>query len=323
MHTLPQRLISSLLIPAVHCARRIALCAAVVLLVCVAIPAQAEPLSVTVVLSENSGPYLEFSNALRDSLLSRDIATVVIEYSTRPIPVSGLVVGVGMKAATAIAASSASSVLNVLIPKSGHEKLLRDYPQRANSKTYSAIFLDQPPGRQVALIAAALPSMHEAGVLYSTPPAELARLRREISEYKLKLREQAVSQQLPLRDALQALLKSSDVLLALPDAEIYNSSTIRNILLATYRSGVPLIGFSPAYVKAGALCAVFSTPAQFAAQADILIRKFGETKIFPSAQYPQEFEVAVNEQVARSLGMHLKSEAELHDATQALERNKP
>ena len=324
MPTLPRRSISSWLIPAIKFARCIAtgLVAAFVLL-CAASPVQAEKLSVTVVLSENSGPYLEFSNALRESLLKRNITPVVIENPARPVANSGLVIGVGMKAATAIAASNAHAVLNVLIPKSGHEKLLRDFPQRVNSKTYSAIFLDQPIDRQAGLIAAALPTKHHVGVLYSTPPVELARLRREMAEHKLSLHEQAVSPGLHLHAALQELLKKSEVLLALPDAEIYNSSTIRNILLATYRSGIPLIGFSPGYVKAGALCALFSTPAQFAAQADILIGKFGETQTFPPAQYPQEFEVAVNEQVARSLGLHIKSAAELHDGVQAFERNKP
>jgi len=323
--TLPQRSISSLLILATHLAGRVATAfvAVFLLLICAASPAQAEPLSVTVVLSENSGPYLEFSNALRESLLKKNITSVVIENPAKPVPNSGLVIGVGMKAATAVAASSAPAVLNVLIPKSGHEKLLRDFPQRANSKTYSAIFLDQPMGRQAALIAAALPAKRRVGVLYSTPPVEIVQLRREMEEHKLGLQEQATNPVLPLHAALQELLQKSEVLLALPDTEIYNSSTIRNILLATYRSGIPLIGFSPGYVKAGALCALFSTPAQLAAQADTLISKFGEAQTLPAAQYPNEFEVAVNVQVARSLGLQIKSEAELHNGIQAFERNEP
>jgi len=64
---------------------------------------------------------------------------------------------------------------------------------------------------------------------------------------------------------LDELLIDSDVLLAVPDSEIYNSNSIRNILLSSYRRGIPLVGFSQAYVKAGALCAIFSTPEQLAA----------------------------------------------------------
>jgi ABC-type uncharacterized transport system substrate-binding protein len=201
--------------------------------------------------------------------------------------------------------------------------LLHDYPQRAHSKNYSAIFLDQPLARQANLIVAALPGRQRIGVLYSNAQGELAQLTQVLKERKLGLYEQAVSPALPLHEALQNLLKDSEVLLALPDAEIYNSSTIRNILLATYRSSIPLIGFSSGYVKAGALCAIYSTPEQLAAQAASLIKKFSETQAIPSAQYPHEFEVAVNEQVARSLGLRLKSAAGLQDVVQALERNEP
>ncbi len=321
MLTLLRRSIFSLPAPARHLAT--ALVAGFLLFICAASPAQAAQLSVTVVLSENTGAYREFSDALRESLLKRNITPVIVEDPARPVPNSGLVIGVGMKAATAVAASSAPAVLNVLVPKSGHEKLLRDFPRRASSRNYSAIFLDQPIGRQVALIKAALPDKQYVGVLYSAPPVELAQLRREMAEHRLGLYEQMISRELSLHDALQELLKTSEVLLALPDAGIYNSSTIRNILLATYRGGIPVIGFSSAFVKAGALCAVFSTPVQLAAQADILINKFSEAQTLPHAQYPQEFEVAVNEQVARSLGLRIKSAAELHDETKAFERNKP
>ena len=287
-----------------------------------AIPVRAEPPGVTIVQSEASGAYLEFSDALRDILLGRGITSVVVDPA-KPIPDSGLVIGVGMKAATAVAASGTPSVLNVLIPKAGHEKLLRDFPRRADPHTFSAIYLDQPLERQVLLIASILPDKHNVGLLYSTPPEELALLRRRMVAHGLKLHEQTVSQALPLAEALQALLQDSELLLVLPDSAVYNSSTIRNILLAAYRSRVPLVGFSPGYVKAGALCAVSSTPAQIAMQAAALIRQFGETHALPSAQYPQEFEVTVNEQVARSLGLQVKDTSVLHDEIKAAERDAP
>ena len=41
---------------------------------------------------------------------------------------------------------------------------------------------------------------------------------------------------------------------------------MRNILLTSYRRGVPLVGLSQAYVNAGALAAIFSTTEQLAEQ---------------------------------------------------------
>jgi ABC-type uncharacterized transport system substrate-binding protein len=286
-------------------------------------PDDSRQADVTIVLSEKSGSYEEFGNAL-DTLLSGRRAPHRVIGSAEPIPASGLVVGVGMKAATAVAASDAPSVLNVLITKASQSKLLRDFPRRAGSHTFSAIYLDQPIYRQAGLIAAILPGKRNVGLLYSTPPKELAQIRQALNAHGLTSHEQAVDPALPLSKALEdLLLGGSEVLLALPDAAVYNDSTIRNILLATYRSGVPLIGFSPGYVKAGALCAVFSTPAQIAAQAAALILQFGDTHTLPATQYPLEFEVMVNEQVARSLGLQVKSASVLHDEIRSETRETP
>lgn len=298
------------LISGFHSASRIGWAAAFLLLFFPAGGVYAEPQKITVVLSESGGPYAEFSEALQKDIPGKSITQIVIGAGNS-IPSSGLVIAAGMKAATAVAASKASSVINVLVPRASYEQLLRDFPQRAESETYSAIFLDQPEYRQAHLIAVALPDKHHVGLLYSSPPEGLERLRRELKKHGFTLHEQRVDQTHPLSEALQSILDDSNVLLALPDAAIYNGSTIRNILLATYRRGVPLVGFSSAYVNAGALCAVFSTPVQIAEQAADLIRQFGDSDALPAAHYPYEFEVMVNEQVVHSLGLRVESAAAL------------
>jgi hypothetical protein len=282
----------------------------------------AEKVDVTIVLSEDGGAYAEFSNALRNILSAKGLTYEVIGVA-RPVSDSGLVIAVGMKAATSIAASNSPSVLNVLIPKSGYEKLLHDFPKRAGSPSFSCIFLDQPVQRQVRLIKAILPDSRTVGLLYSAPPAELAQLRQKLAEQGMGLREQKLDASLTLSEALQDLLKNSEVLLALPDASVYNGSTIRNILLASYRSAVPLIGFSSGYVKAGSLGAIFSTPTQIATQAAVLIRQFNDTQSLPAPQYPYEFEVQINEQVARSLGLRVNEVSVIHDQINALSRRVP
>lgn len=301
--------IDLLWIPVFRFASRASCALALLLPLCPAGLAHAGQLTVTVVQSEDGGAYQDFTNALRNALLSQNIPLAVTGVN-KVIPNSGLVIAVGMKAAETVAASDAPFVLNVLVPKAGYENLLRNFPHRAGSHTFSAIYLDQPVSRQVHLIAAILPGRHSVGLLYSRPPEELEQIRQEIGKRGLRLREKAVGTQ-SVAEALQELLQDSDMLLALPDSAIYNSSSIRNILLATYRSSVPLIGFSSAFVKAGALCAAFSAPEQIAAQVASLIRQFGETRLLPAAQYPQEFEVMVNEQVVRSLGLHVRSAIEL------------
>lgn len=312
--------------PACRCAVRPSRIWAVALLYfCVLIGSlHAAPLTVTVVLSENSGPYLEFSDALREKLLKKNVYLDIVDDPAEIVSEHGLVVAVGMKAAAAIAGSRARAALNVLVPESGYWKLLRDHPQRAAQKTYSAIFLDQPAERQVRLIAALLPGSRQVGVLFdSFPPDELAQIRQRMAVRGLSLHEHKIGADFPLHLALQHVLDNSEVLLALPDAAIYNSSTIRNILLASYRSGDPVIGFSPAYVKAGALAAVFSTPAQIAEQSAQFILQYGETRTLPTAQHPQLYEIAVNEQVGRSLGLAVRSAEALRQEISAVAGDAP
>jgi ABC-type uncharacterized transport system substrate-binding protein len=148
-------------------------------------------------------------------------------------------------------------------------------------------------------------------VLISGETPELVSVKQLSSDLGFSLNIQAVPSQNQLAGSLSALLAVSDVLLVLPDADIYRSDTIRNILLETYRQHVPMIGLSQNYVRAGALCAVYSTPVQIANQAAKVVTQFSDTRKLPDYQYPQEFEVAVNTQVARSLGLTIKSAEQL------------
>lgn len=272
--------------------------------------AHAAPLNVSVVLSEEGGAYQEFSESLRAKLAGQDIVFRVTSMN-EPVRDPDLIVAVGMKAATAMAALKPAGILNVFIPREGYNKLQRDFLKHSDS--FSAIYLEQPIDRQIALIKAVLPSVHEVGILYTTPPKDLRTLRDKAQRRALTLHEQMVTPEVGISAALQNLLRQTDAIFALPDADIYNASTIRNILLASYRAQVPIIGFSSSFVRAGGLCAIFSTPEQIATQAVDAIKYYAESGTLPAPQYPHEFEVTVNTQVSRSLGLSIPTTSEVHD----------
>jgi ABC-type uncharacterized transport system substrate-binding protein len=270
-------------------------------------PVQAEPLRVTVVLSEEGGVYQEFSDLLRVKMPVAKFALNTVNLN-QTLVAADLYIAVGMKAADELA-SRDIPVLSVLVPKAGYDKLAI-----SASRYSSAIYLDQPIERQLSLLVYALPKVRHVGILYSVTPPGIANLRHAAAEKNLQLHEIMVGQgERSLTDALDEVLGESDVLLVLPDQNVYNSGTIRNILLASYRKQVPLIGISPSYVKAGALCAIYSTPIQIATQAAEVIKRFSDSGKLPSSQYPKEFEVSVNMQVARSLDLHIKDADQLRD----------
>ena len=270
-------------------------------------PVQAEPLRVTVVLSEEAGAYQTFSDVLRSKLQAGRFILSTQRYNEK-LPTSDLYIAVGMKAASELASKDINT-LNVLVPRAGYDKL----PHSLNNKQRTSIFLDQPLERQVALLLAALPATRNVGVLYAEPQPDLHKLKLLLADKNVRLHDRTVDEAQSLNDALEDILSVSEVIFVLADGGVYNAGTIRNILLTAYRNQVPLVGISQAYVKAGALCAVFTTPEEFAEQAAAMVHRYDESGKLPAPQYPSEFEVSINMQVARSLGLHIKDAVQLRD----------
>ena len=293
--------------------RRKLVCALLLCLLAPA-PAWAENLKVLVVLSDNSAPYQSFVNVLNNSLPALMRATVLEhpeQFSSEMQP--DLIVAVGMKAAELAVTQSAIPVLAVMIPQAGYEALLAQTAPGKPPHALTAIYLDQPWLRRIDFWQVALPDRHRLGLLY-TPETHLdvARLHQDVAQRGGALMARPLRSADELFARLETVLAGSDVLLAIPDSQIYNSSNIRNILLTSYRHGVPLIGLSQAYVNAGALCAIFSTPEQLAIQASKIVISFAQSKELPEAQYPDDYTIAVNQQVARSLGIEMRSAEAIH-----------
>jgi len=108
-----------------------------------------------------------------------------------------------------------------------------------------------------------------------------------------------------LTDTIKLALNHSDVLLALPDKNIYNSRSVKNILLTSYRNRKPIIGFSKNFVNAGALAAIYSSADQIANSANNLIDKYYKQnkKFKQKTNYPDNFDISVNRQVFRALNI--------------------
>lgn len=270
----------------------------------------AENLKVIVLLSDNSAPYLSFANALSKNLPA-SIQTTVFEHPDRPAldaSQADLIIAVGTNAAELAVTQTGTPVLAVMISKTSFEDLLAQSSPKKTAPAISAIYLNQPWDRQLDFLQAALPKRHKIGLLYSRDSRiDTAPLRQAIANRGGSLIAQPVSSADGLFSSLKNVLDDSDVLLAIPDGSIYSSSNIRNILLTSYRQKVPLVGLSQSYVNAGALCAIFSTPEQLAEQTSSTVILFARTRRLPGSQYPAAYTIAVNQQVARSLGIVLPS----------------
>jgi ABC-type uncharacterized transport system substrate-binding protein len=205
-------------------------------------------------------------------------------------------------------------MLSVLVPRAAFEKVARQSGRQGDPRNFSAITLDQPWARQFALIRHALPGRTKVGILLPPNSSELATaLNAAAKAAGFVAIIETVDVEAHLLTILKRLLGESDVVLAVPDPLIYNRNTVQSILLTTYRHQVPLLGFSPSYVKAGAIAAVFSVPEQIGQQAAEMIQRLVADRRLPLPQPPRYFSVGVNTQVARSLGISLDDEASLNN----------
>lgn len=278
---------------------------------------------VLVVLSEDLPPYREVADAVKNAWEkdspSRPAFKVVvlqeghIAQETLMGKDVAVIVVVGVQAAQAVAEmETRPPVLATLIPKSSFDKLLQQ--KKNKSSSISAIYLDQPLNRQVALFQVALPSRKRLGIVVGPESQDKLKLLQTAARDKnIQLVTEKIDSADELIPALQRVLAESDTLLALPDPLVFNKNNVQNILLTSYRYHDPVIGYSQAYVKAGALYAVFSMPAQIGQQAGEFVRQMLASKAasIPAPQYPKYFSVSVNVQVARSLGIQMDEEGVL------------
>ena len=189
-----------------------------------------------------------------------------------------------------------------LLPEVSLEPLLacckrQNYPARA-------IPIDQPLERQLRLLKIVFPDKKRVGVLLGTnADQEENRLRQSLQHEGLELIVAKVNNRSELGAKLQTLLQQSDVLLALPDRTLYNDATIVSILLTTYRNQTPVIGYSEAMVKSGAIATVYISLEQQVAMAVRQIIAWSDTGRFLPEGTEPGFSISINRQVARSMGL--------------------
>jgi hypothetical protein len=136
-------------------------------------------------------------------------------------------------------------------------------------------------------------------------PVNSKKMTHCANQYGLTAIRVSTTQDGNLSQDIKEALESSDLILALPNKTIYNSKSVKNILLTSYRNRKPVIGFSNNFVKAGALASIHSSPEQITSSAHNLIKQYYENnKHFKNiTNYPVSFDISINKQVFRALNL--------------------
>lgn len=279
---------------------------------------QAVAAQVAVVTSDDSAPYQEVYQVIRSHLgdagheVSQAYADGLTAQSLNEV---SLVVAVGVRAADQLSAlPGRSPVLAVLVPKAWYAKTGRARLSDGGRRPVSAIYLDQPFDRQAKLIRLAFPEARRVGVLLSAEQGSLLdEVEDTLRQQRLGLVHATVAEDDRLLAPLEQVLGEADLLLAIPDSLVFNRNTAQSLFLTSYRYRDPVVGYSRSMTRAGALVSLYSTPAQIGRQAAEWAGNALDSMPIrlPLSAHPMYFEVSINDQVARSLGFSLPSEAEL------------
>ena len=162
----------------------------------------------------------------------------------------------------------------------------------------TAVYAEPAPADQLRL----------AALLYGRPPRVGAILGEDTTFLRPTLEPEVEVQPFAVGDDINHTLNRmtrSEVLLAMPDGDVYNPENVRNILLSTYRRKQGVIGFSADMVKVGALATTYSEIEDINTQVAEIAAAFVVTGELPPPQFPRYFRTLVNEGVARSLDVRV------------------
>lgn len=172
----------------------------------------------------------------------------------------------------------------------------------------SGVLYDVPLIRQALTGKAILPQATKIALLATADSVELYEpLLDELPAFGMSAQVFLVEKSDNLIPTLVRALGYGDFVLAAPDSAIYNPRTIKHILLTAYRRNQIVIGPTQAYVKAGSLASSYAPFPEMVQLASKFLETYFETGEFPPPSYPDQFRVAINKQVARSLNIPLPS----------------
>ena len=292
---------------------------AVVVALVAAAPVSAAP-RVHFVLSADAPAYHAVYAAARDAFGARAVTSA--GGADEPVPDDAAVlVAVGAAAAVRWAGSDdPRPVFATLVPAAAWAAAVP--PGTVNR---SALYLDQPLARQVALVRVLLPPLRELGAIFGPSSDALrAELAAAAERHRMVVNAHGLAAGEALNGAVTEVLRDSEVLLALPDQQVFNRFNVQSALLASFRLRRPVIGYSESWVRAGALAALYSTPTQLGAEiAESVAAWLPSGGPLPPSGPASGYALSVNRQVAFSLGLNLPTDAVLHQRLRALLEGAP
>ena len=265
-----------------------------------AISGQAVECSIAFYSQKNSSSDTRFVEQLK-----RDLAGVDIQHVDALSGDHCLVITSGkqaLKSALSSPEAFNAPIIAVLISQTSYRQVLDNFDDNS-SYPVTAVFSDPPLQAQIKLIES----------LLNKKPVKVAVLigeNNQFVEHELKAMRSThtrfLFERIKKDDSLLPHLeniKDADVILATPDASLFNRNTIRPIVTTSYRYDQPIIGYSPQFVKAGALATVYTDIPIIVDKTVSFIDHFKAYGTLPESVYPDSVKLSFNHVIAKSLNI--------------------
>lgn len=255
-----------------------------------------------------------FIEELKNQVWSAEISEIGISESILTDPSDSVIVAIGPLSLTKAIESNhfpKIPVISVFTSKTSYNEITSGYLKHKHS--ISAIFADSPLNDQLALITGIYNKKLAIGVILSDSTRyvvdELMGLK---ADYDVDFQFEFVDELSEISSALASLKrKGIDALLAVPDGNIYTSKSLKHLLVSSYRGGQTIVGFSENIVRAGALASVYYLPNHIAIDCSETIKGYFNLGRLKEPSHSNNFNVAVNRTIARSMNLYKNDPNEL------------
>ena len=264
----------------------------------------AEKPSILVVAIDGINAYAETLAGIREQIPDAQVVDARDERALRERlnaqPPPALAIAVGSESATILDRIAAPRLLVV------KSVLLEWYMERGGAERPSSaeITVDMNPSVLFNELSLLFPGKTRIGIIRG--PTQSEAYMRKIEQAARQLGFALEIRDCPeAREVVKVLLAFQlvDFVWCLPDLELYNSATLKPLLIASITKKLPIIGFSEKFVEAGALFGGGPDFRDVGRQtADIALRVLRHQPL-PANLEARKFHFSYNQRVARLVGI--------------------
>ncbi len=181
--------------------------------------------------------------------------------------------------------------------------------QEVRDSSHGAIYLDVSLPLIAENLHRVFPGKSRLGLIHRrTWPAPDRATLAKLKQLGFDLRVTECSGPDKLLSVFASLKGEVDFVITEPDSELYNSATVKPLVLVSLEQRLPIVGFSESFVRAGALIGICPNFHELGRQTGDLILRMLDGKNLSSDEEMHKVTVAVNQRISRLMGIAPASE---------------